>query len=31
LPSSKLPLIVAVIVSVVAVFGFVLVIVEWIK
>jgi putative membrane protein len=30
LPSSKLPLIVAVIVSVVAVFGFVLVIVEWV-
>ena len=29
LPSSKLPLIVAIVVSVVAVFGFVLVIVEW--
>jgi putative membrane protein len=29
LPSSRLPLIVAIVVSVVAVFGFVLVIVEW--
>jgi putative membrane protein len=31
LPSSRLPLIVAIVVSVVAVFGFVLVIVEWVS